>query len=248
MSCCLLTPETWASIVATSTTSVFLPTTEWIPCTGLDTMQAVIRMRNAGTYIQISAAYQTAEVVTTNPDAPATVGNALGENGAALVVQDISATTASKTYIRFGLVYSLSSASTPETADVSVQVSYRLQGRLLGSFSQQFVAPDTSAQYLPIGDWVSTLEANKVKGAFVVSGAADFGYRLAYQTAESVVESPGAWTVLEADWVTTYTPRCSGQLTLETSGKMWIRFAIGYQASSGSNKQAYISGALFVRS
>jgi len=229
---------------SSSSVSRFEWYTGWLTATGIDTVRAVLKIQNAdASFFKARLAYQTANVRTNKPNAPTGTGTWYTDDGENCPNDyDVSTPTSSAFFVRFGVEYQLSEGSTPEGADVSLQVSYGAKGQVVGSASQEVLAPDTVYKYLPLCDWVPALSAAKYKVAYVVSDAhANFTTRIAYQTAATSVEAPDGWTTGGVEGADDR--EVCNEVTISTSNKMWVRFAVAYKCSTGTNLAANISGA-----
>ncbi|MFH1463435.1 MAG: hypothetical protein ABIO70_03525 [Pseudomonadota bacterium] len=247
MSCARLTPEYSANLSTNDDTFVqYRWFTDWITCAGLSNVRATIKRINADNSFSVRFAFQIAKVRTNDPGSPTVLaGDAYHSGNGESCTDDLDLSTYADDgfFVRFGVAYKLTEGSGYASADVYFQVAYGLKGSVIGKGSQQVLAPDSTYRYLLISDWVPALSAVKFQVAYVVSDAsADFYTRLAYQTAATSIEEPGAWTT---DGTEAGDDRevCE-QVSISTSNKMWVRFAIAYKANSGSNLSAYVSGAI----
>jgi hypothetical protein len=162
---------------------------------------------------------------------------------------NVAVATAGKAFVRFGLLYNLSSGSTLGFTDAAMQVTYNACGEVIGRASKRLQTPDsTNTQYEAYTDWIPAIQADKVSAAIIANGfAGAFGCRLAVQTADTSVEAPNAWANLEAGFTTTSGSRNTGELTLSLGNATWVRFGIASLLTSGTNGAADVSALISVR-
>lgn len=245
----------------TVTTGQFEPYTDWIPGVGLDEVKMVIKRKSvqlAGTAptFNVKPAIQVALVRPDNPDDWALIGNpspfvGAGENNTGVL--DVSATTAGKFFVRFGVQYYLGgTAPTDGQADVEVQVSYASCGSIVGTMTQELQAFNTTTDsYVAVTGWVPAIDADKAVAAFVISDIANnFRTLLAYRKAATSIQSPSGWTSLEGS---TYRngngETTTGEVTLSAGTDMFVQFGVAFsQSSAGAAPgRATVSTSVAVR-
>ena len=246
MGCVNTTPETWREAPVNVTTTVYIWFTGWVPAVGLDSVKALLFRKNTGTYVQSQVAYQTAATRPSEPDAPGVLGNAQTGNGAyCMSLTDISATTASKMYIRFGVALNLTQGN-PDKAEVGMQFCTVNYGTILSSKEFDLLAPDTTSLYVPVTDWFPSVMISKSKAVFnLMNPTATFRCRMAYQTAATRVESPSTWSSNDG-WKSTSGEVNTTEVTA-TSSDFWMRLGIEYQCSSGTNQSANVKVVTGIR-
>jgi hypothetical protein len=218
----------------------------------MDAAAAILKMANLAGNFRATPVVQTAAVRTDKPDSASGIGTlsnqaASGEYYFDAADFSLSALTAAKTFVRFGLLYDVSSVGQGQ-ADVQLEVWYRQCGYLLAPVSVHVVATDAQLRYLPLSGWLPALGVVKVEGTIVISSLTDdLTAQLTFRTAETSPEDPDDW-----DDTGIGTPRSAnieentGELTVNTNGKGLIQIGLMY-SSSGSFGQADIAVALGIR-
>lgn len=245
MSCGSVLPASQVSLSAMSGLTAYHWTTAWAPCTGLSSFDATLKAKAVSGSFRCQVVVQYAAVRADDPDAPSSVGSALTGAGESLTSSgDISGTTSTKMWRRYGIKYDLTAGSAA-TADVELQVAENSCGQVLATWSGVLVASSTTRAYQEIGMWVPAILAQKIKAAIVVNSlSGNFQWRLTYRTATTSKESPSAWT---SDWDTTNNPDRTagevntGELSPSLSGKMWVQIGIQYNLSGATAGQAFFS-------
>lgn len=236
-----------------TTTSNYQEFTAWMPAIGIDSVKVPLKVSGSSGNFRVQLAIQTADVRTDKPNAWARAAASddyqQGDGEKATGLVSVSSATAGKAFVRFGLQYNLSAGSTLGYADVASQVTFNACGEVVGTASKRLQTPDsTNTQYEPYTDWIPAVQADKVSAAIVATGfAGNFSDRLAYQTADTSVESPNAWTNLEAGFNSTSGSRNTGELTLTLGTATWVRFGIASVLTSGTNGAADVSAMISVR-
>jgi hypothetical protein len=261
MGCGKTGPPTTKRLRTTQTAGQFEPYTDWIPAVGLDKVKMVIKRKSvqlAGTAptFNVKPAIQIALVRPDNPDDWAVIGNPNpftggGEDNTGVL--DVSATTAGKFFVRFGVQYYLGGTSpTDGQADVEVQVSYVSCGSIVGTMTQELQAFNTTTDsFVAITGWVPAMDAEKAVAAFVISDLANnFRTLLVYRKAATSIQTPSGWTSLEG---TTYRTAngetTTGEVTLTVGTDMFVQFGVAFsQSSAGSAPgRATVSTSVAVR-
>lgn len=249
MSCSTLTPAVQRSLGAQPTVAQFAWLSDWMPCTGLKSVLAVLKNKAVSGSFRAQVVLQWAPVRTDNPSGALTsVGNALSDGGEVCVVSgDLSTTSAANYYVRFGVKYDVHTGSNGATADVELQVSYDVCGQIAGVWSGQLAATSSTNLIQAVGPWVPVLSASKLKFiAAVTSLTGDFRWRPTYRTAATAKEAAGAW-VTDWDIFRTSGEVNTGELTPSTSGTMWIQPGILYNLSGAAVGQASVAVSVAVR-
>ncbi len=261
MSCVRVLPPVQKHLVTTSTTDVYEWFTEWMPAIGLDESTIVMKIAELTGNFRATPCVQTAMVRTDKPNAPvvltggpitSSVGTFFGTTTFPGGVT-IASTTAGQTFVRFGVMYDLSSAPSTGQADVTLQVTVKQCGRLLAPWSGHVVATTTNKVFQPITPWLAGLGAVEVEGTFVLNGLANIDLRLTYRTADTSPEDPNAWNATGVG--TTYTGTTDiedndGEQSLTVSGAMWVQVGFWYTLTSGGTPfgQADVNILLGIRS
>ncbi len=121
----LLAP--WSGhLVATSTTSVFIPIGPWIPALGISAFEAAIVIGDKTGNFQLDVVYRSAATSPEEPDAwsAGILTAALSADGETNSGER-TVTLTSKMWVQPGLVYKLSSGTTVGQADVTVLLGVR---------------------------------------------------------------------------------------------------------------------------
>lgn len=239
-----------AHLIVTSTDVLYYWFTGWQPAIGLDSIKSGVHLKGITGNFQARLAIQVASVRTDNPSAPALLETAYSNSpDRCSGVLDVSASTSTPMFVRFGVAYNLSSGSTPGQADVRVDLSWPACGQAAGGGTFALLAPDTNSRYQAISGWIPAIFADIVKAAIVVTATiGNFRCQLAFRTATSVKESPSAWSSnLEELWHGGNGEFTTGEKTLSVSSSMWVQIGVEYSLSSGTNGSAQVSVAAAVR-
>jgi len=222
-----------------------------MPAIGVDKIKSIVKAKGKGGArdLKVQLAVQSAPVRTNNPGDPALLGNSHVANGEWVSnVIDITGTTGSAQYVRFGIAYAANSDAGEAYATVSLEVFLQVEGEIVGTKTLQLIAPDTSFRYAPVTDWVPAMAASKVKAAIVITeAAANFKVGLAYQLATTSIEQTGNWTAC-TDSTAGTGERNTGELVVTTSSdEAWVRFGFRYKMDSGSDGQCVATAAVGIR-
>ncbi len=209
--------------------------TGWVPCVGMDTVKAVIRVRNVVGNFQAQPAFQVASVRTDMPDAPVAVGSPMGAGESCTGEANVSTDTDDKMFIRFGVAHGLSSGSALGSADVEFEVGSVACGRIVGTSTQTLVTTSTSSVVYPIGGFLPALEVAKWKLGAVISGlTGNAQWRLCWRSATTSMEVPNAWTTTESYRSTSNTVVNTGEVATAITNDMYVQPGIELSLSSGS--------------
>lgn len=247
---CVHNESEQAHLIATSTDVLYYWFTGWQPAIGLDDIKSGVHLKGISGNIQARLAIQVANVRTDNPSTPAILESSYSNTQDRCTgVLDVSATTSTPMFVRFGVAYNLSSGTTPGQADVSVDFSWPACGQAAGGGTFALLAPDTNSRYQAISGWIPAIFADIAKAAIVVTATiGNFRCQLAYRTATSFKESTSGWSSnLEELWHGGNGEYTTGEKTLSASSSMWVQVGIEYSLSSGTNGSAQVSVAAAVR-
>ena len=237
-------PPTENTVYPLNTTAVYKWYTDWLPALALDKIKTNLKAKNVSGNHQCRVACQTAATRGDNPDSPTQLESSwmTGMNERCSGILDITANTNMAWLVRFGVAYNLTSGSTPGSADVGLEITYDTYGRLLGSPSFDLFAADTSNYYRILGPWMPAIHVDKVKAAIIVHNAStNFQCRLAVRTANTAIESPGAWTTTFDAWHSGAGEFNPGELSPSSSSDMYIQLGLQYAMSSGTNGIANVT-------
>jgi hypothetical protein len=130
--CSKLLPTARKTVLVDSTTEVFFPTSDWIPCADVDVVNALIQLypdpnQVAQDQIAVRPCYQTAQTDTRNPNGFAGLtGDAIfSETRRSTNNQDISSATTANCWVRFGIGAKAFDAAIPVRGEVLLTVAYR---------------------------------------------------------------------------------------------------------------------------
>ena len=221
--------------------------TPWMPATGVSNVKAVLKRRALTGNFRAQVAYQTAAVRPDLPDTPAKIGSAQAGAGEYCTgVVDVSAGTATAGFIRYGAAIDLSAAGDPGQADVALDVTDDACGSPIGTATLALSTTTTANAFAAVTPWVPAQHAAKIRAAIVISGlSGNFQCRLAYRTAATSKEAPGAWSTTFDTWRTADGEANTGDLSPTSANEMWIQFGVQHALSSGAALgQAIVSVAL----
>lgn len=253
-----VTPQMLRHLVVTNTVVQYEWFTGWMSCDGVDNIRAVLKCKNAtDNNFNWQLAIQYAAVRADNPGAPGTLGANQTSSGE-YQTGDVSVATnmGSNRLFRLGIAYS-SSAAAQKQGDVYLQASWKQVGTDLGTRRVTLALSDSSNRYVPLTGWIPATFMAKVKAAFVLTSITpsngNFKYRLAYQTAGTMVEQAGAWNDIENAFTqpangVSYDEHNTGEIAL-TVTDMWFRLGVAYTQAGGvdANYSAVLDAACACR-
>ncbi|MFA6958393.1 MAG: hypothetical protein WC538_21205 [Thermoanaerobaculia bacterium] len=242
-----------AQVTAFSTANSFIPLTDWVLATGVDTAKVV--WRNVGsTTLTTQPAYQTAPVRTDKPDYPQALGvTTLATNNEAITSNvSLSSATSAKFWIRFGILYKATSG-TFGTGNVWMQATLDAWGQIVTrEASLQLAAETTTSEFQAVTPWMPAIFADKVKFALAFPQQTNLYIRPVFQTSTTL---PGKDT---SNWdstnmgseITTVGETCTAELpSLGTpfAAKMWVRFGIQYRSNVAGRAEGNVIVSVAVR-
>ena len=208
---------------------------EWMPCVGMDIVKGIIRIRNVTGNFQAQPFYQLCDVRTDKPDAPIYLGALSGAGESCSGESNISADTAGKMFIRFGVAYALSSGSTLGSGDVSLQITTVSCGNVQGAVTQTYFAYGTGSTVLPVTGFIPALGVAKWKIGVIVSGlTGNCQWRFVWRPATTSTEVPGAWTTTESYRNTNNVELNTGEISTSLTSEMYVQGGIEVSLSSGT--------------
>jgi hypothetical protein len=252
MSCVKTTGPMQKRLRTTSTTPVIEWFTPWMPAIAMDAATAVLKMVNVAGNFRATPVVQTATVRTDKPSSASTIGALSGQTATDEYYFDeadfsLSALTAGKTFVRFGLLYDVSSVGQGQ-ADVQLEVWFRQCGYLLPPVTVHVDATTADLRFIPLSGWLPTLGVVKVEGTIVITSLTDdLTAVLTYRTSDTSPEEADTWNQSGIG-----TPRSAdieentGEQTVSTSNKALIQVGLMY-SSSGTFGQADIAVAIGIR-
>lgn len=197
----------------------------------------------AGGNVGTQLAYQTATVRTEVPDAWALVSTAIGagldvvgESTGCSAELNVSAITADKAWVRWGIGFSMNTGGTaPGSAEVTLTVAGVAKGMMIGTWSGHLTSSTTSDTNIPVTGWVPAIWAQTVFVALLVtSAAANFRLRLIVRVAGASKESPGNWANTTDTNNSGNQTRGISDATLAPGSNLWVQFGLAYSSSSGT--------------
>lgn len=228
-----------------------------MPCDGVDNVRAVIKAKNSAANFQWQLAVQYAAVRVDSPGQATPIGSAQSNNGE-YSTGDLSLATdmGNNRLFRLGIQHSSATASVQQ-ADMFLQASWKQVGTDLDTRRVTLAVADSSDKFEVLSQWVPATFMSKVKAAFVLTSITpsngNLRYKLAYQTASTAIEQPGAWLDAEQNWTqpangTSYAERNTGEIALSVTD-MWFRLGVKYSQAGGvdSNYTAVLDAALSCR-
>ena len=254
MPCGRTTRPTQKTLNALSATAVIEYFTEWMVAIGIDDIMWVLKAKSATSqHFRGQVVMQTATVRTDNPHTPVNLGALQAPTNGSFEynpgIQNISANTAGVMFVRFGVAYNYAAGQAQASADVELEVAYLQCGQMIGSSTFQLSTTTVEDQYQVISGWLPGILVLQIKAALVCNSlTGSFRYRLAYRTAATSKESPGAWTAItDANAPYVAGEACTGNLPVSIGSNMFVQFAILYDLSAAGTGQATVSVNLGIR-
>lgn len=221
----------------------YFPLTEWMPCAGIDLVQAYLSNR-AATPANTLEQYLAWQYAAVRPDRPGVwnkTSTNIGNNTEGVTSQALTSTT--DYWIRFGTaVRNTSTNQTEVTAEIGSSFEWIARGRVVGKSTIQLDPPGVSmVNYLPVTGWIPAIEAEAVRATMqLTSWVSDLDYQLSIRTAQNP-DRPTAWNVIEAGWPNPGVPnteRCTGNISLTSylSGQQYVQFGIGIKGANGNGE------------
>ena len=240
MSCSTMLPPTQLTLVSMSTTKRYTWFTGWMPAMAMDAASATLKLVGVLGAFRGQVAYQLATNRIDKPSAPVAIGSQQSTDGEYFYSTTdfgLDAATPGVTFIRFGVAHDISTSPNQGVAEATLQVGFKQCSVHLAAWTAHLQTLTTSSQYIPITGWMHTLGVVKVQGTITVTSlVGNFRMILTYRTATTSTESPGLWdstgigSAITADGESN-----TGELSVTTTGKMWIQIGIRYELSSGSS-------------
>lgn len=237
-------PDTW----------MYEPLTEWMNAFGMNTFRAAVlsQLDKNLTSFEYKMAYQTAATRTDEPDAFSPLGDSPTIGAASLCTEKVLSYTG-KAWFRIAIAYRTRSTSLSGMSRVRASLSWIQCGSIAGA--HEFTATTTSststmpgAANEPVTEWMPAWYADRVQFAIIPTDVqGNITLMPTYQTAETSPEVADDWQFLPA---ATASPseRNTGELSPTLTGKMWVRFGLGYYLTSGASLgQAVVNVATAVR-
>jgi hypothetical protein len=212
-------------------------------------MRAVLKIKAASSaFFQGQICMQLAGVRTDEPGTPSTKGTQRTGNGEWCETVDLTNDTPSKFFVRFGVAYNYQAGQAQSEADVDLEVTYSQCGEISGAATYQLPTTTTTAQFIAITGFLPAQLVEKIKAAVICNSVTgNVQWRIAYRTATTSKDAPGAWTALtDANAPYGAGEVDTGDLPFTNTGVMWMRIGIQYWATSGQ-AQGTIAAAIATR-
>jgi hypothetical protein len=254
MQCNQLTPTISRAIRSFSgTADLYDPITDWQPAIGVDRVRATIKPQNGNAsdmILRLGVQY-----AATRPEIPgdwaAAATTTVTPGSEVCIPATLAPDAESKMWYRLGLQSNLNGGS-PNTVDVAFQAAWNACGRVAvqRSLSVLTLTPENKSVAV-LTDWMPVIGVDAVKAAIELARvdkvAGNFYYRIAYQKAAADVATPGAWTALSKDYVHNDTAINTGELGLDLSDSMFVRFGLQYWQTTSDLSRVDINVTLGVR-
>lgn len=212
---------------------------DWQACIGMDEIFAVMKAKSATSeYFEGQLVIQTANVRPSQPNAPIAKGTVQTPTSGSFeypVSLNIANDTSGAAFIRFGVLYSYADGQAPASADVELEVAWVQFGQMLASATHQLSTTTTEDQVIAISDMMPGILVHKVKGVVICRSLTGyFRWRLAYRTAATSKEDPGAWNLV----TDTNAPYAAGEfntgdLSVSVGTNMWVQLGLLYDLPGG---------------
>lgn len=253
MSCINATREITKQLSTTVTANRYEWFAGWMPAAGVDFVKFVLKVKasSGAQNLVVQPVIQVAKVRTNDPDSPSLLGDVsqTGNGETPSVRLNVSATTAAKQFVRFGVAYKASSSG-DAAGMVSLQTFTEVYGKIVATETLQLVAPDTNSYYVPLTGWMPSLMVTKAKAALVVTNATgNFKVGLAYQIASTSPEITASWVAAGSLYASG--EHNTGDQTLTYGGtppEAWVRLGLKYTNHvSGSNGQGVVTASVSIK-
>lgn len=235
MGCGKTTGQIRKRLSTTSTTKQKVPFSDWILVSDRAKFTIVVVNTSGSGGVETQAFVQFAAV---RPDAPDDVINkgsvVSGANSTCSGVLDLSTDGASKMWMRVGVTFGLAAGQSGlGEAEVILECAYDQCWEIVGAGTVALSVTGTGNQFAVATPALPTLNTEKVKAAFIVTGlTANFQSRLATRNGTTSKDELGGWSTTFDAW------RGSGEantgvLSPTVGSDMWVQLGIQYALSSG---------------
>lgn len=245
MTCSKSIPSASVTLQTYSTTAQFVPTSRWMPVTGLSTLDFAMRISNLAGSIEVKPAVQMAEVRPDSPNAATaiTAGAYQAADGIDHFQETVTGST--KLLYRVGVMHKLSTGSSLGSAEIVLDAAQQLCGQTL----RQTAVPvnpgqisGTDINYAELSGWLPAVGLDKIKAAFmVVDNESDYlEYQLVIRSAVDR-RQPNAWQTAEASWTnpsSTNTERNTAELSVPAGASItsnqFFQLGVAFRKKSGA--------------
>lgn len=237
----------WQRCTTMSTTLGYWFHPRWQLAAGVDNLRPVLKNKNVIGNFTSQPCIQVASVREDDPGSITVLDSLRGSGEWNPGSIPVSTQTGPVWLWRLGFAYALSSGSALGQADTSVEATWTTSGLQVGSKTLSLFAASTSNGFAEVTGWVPVQWAAKVKAALIArSLSGNFQYRICYRTADTSVDSPGAWSTT-FDSSRTGGEACTGDVTLTFTNETWVQFGIQYSLSGATPGGAIITASFAVR-
>jgi len=153
---------------------IFVPTTDWILCTGLQIRAWLNVLNESGAGVSVRPALQYAEVVTDQPSSNGGRGDWTG-TGTVVTTETIHAfgdlnLGTDKQWVRFGIEATSGSAGGVGQADISAMFEVKPCGKVVGDINVAGIEVDATRD-VPVSDWFVTVDTNNVRIGYLLQAS-----------------------------------------------------------------------------
>ena len=193
----------------------------------------------AATRPETPGAWTAAVATTTTPGVPLCIPATL-----ALAAE-------SQMWFRLGLQTNLN-GGTPKTVDITYQAAWNSCGKVVDQRTISiYTLPSATKSVAVLTNWLPAIGVDAVKAAIELARVdrpgGTMNYRIVYQTADADVTSPGTWTALSKDYTHSDTAVNTGELGLDISSSMFVRFGLQYWQTTSDATRADVNITIGVR-
>ncbi len=232
-----------------STEYLFEPFSPWYPAVGVDAVRVSVQQAGGQvdqTDFETKFAIQFAASHTETPSSWTAYGSARsGAPAGGCGDTPIAADANANMWFRLGVGVKYSSGYTPSGADVTLDATWNACGKIADARTFDLAtSPVGQTSTMVLTNWLPRLDLDRIKASIepfaMVQTSGTFNCRLAYQTADSEVESPGDWTAIGSTYTQNSGTANTGELALPPTAAMWVRFGIQYwQTTSGLTTMSF---------
>ena len=163
---------------------------------GSGQFKAALAMQKAPIRASAGAAWSQIDATFVGPNAP------FARNTTVITID-----TSDAAAFRLGVFYGLDSGSTGAEAEVAIEAAYGALGEVVSTLTLDITMEAANVWHcFGIVDFRPTLHTKKLKYVYVVTSVEGTGVvsRPVFRTADTAVESAGAWRTSSTDWSPTY--------------------------------------------
>ncbi|MFA6958391.1 MAG: hypothetical protein WC538_21195 [Thermoanaerobaculia bacterium] len=232
-----------------STEYLFEPFSPWYPVVGVDAVRVSVQQAGGAvnqTDFETKFAIQYAALRTETPTAWTAYGSArTGAPASGCGDTPIAADANANMWFRIGVGVKYAAGFSPDGADVTLDATWNACGRIADARTFDVAtSPVGHTSTMVLTDWLPRLDLDRIKASIepfsMQKTSGTFNFQLAYQTADTEIESPGAWTAIGSSYSNNSGTPNTGELSLPPTAAMWVRFGIQYwQTTSGLTTMSF---------